>query len=132
MKELLGKTITGLRVRDGEDILVFDHPDGTWTAYATHGDCCSETWFADIVGVNALINATVLEVQDVELEDDADERTRQEYDRFYGVKLKTDRGYVDIVYRNSSNGYYGGDISLYRSDSLPVGNFTTIADDWSA
>jgi hypothetical protein len=39
-----------------------------------------------------------------------DERCRQDDDRFYGIKLLTTGGYVDIVYRNSSNGYYGGEL----------------------
>lgn len=130
MNELIGKTLTGLRVNEDQSLLAFDHPDGTSTAYETYGDCCSETWFADITGVAALLGGKVLEVESVELPTLEDERTRQEYDQFYGVKLRTDNGMADIVYRNSSNGYYGGDISLHNG-ALPDG-MVAITDDWRA
>ena len=130
MKELIGKTITALRVNEDQSILAFDHPDGTSTSYQTDGDCCSETWFADITGVAALIGATVAEAIEVEMEAVDDGRTRQEEDCFYGVKLRTDKGMADIVYRNSSNGYYGGEIHLCQQ-TLPE-NMTSITDDWRA
>jgi hypothetical protein len=46
------------------------------------------------------------------------------------VKLRTDKGLADIVFRNSSNGYYGGSIELLLRE-LPVG-MTVIEDDWHA
>jgi hypothetical protein len=30
--------------------------------------------------------------------------------QFYGVQLVTDKGYFKLEYRNSSNGYYGGNL----------------------
>jgi len=130
MNELIGKTVTGLRVNEDQSVLAFDHPDGTSTAYVTDGDCCSETWFADITGVPALLGGKVLEVENVDLPSVDDGRTRQEEDQFYGVKLRTDKGMVDIVYRNSSNGYYGGGIGPHKG-ALPDG-MTQIVDDWRA
>ena len=130
MKELIGKTVSGLRVNDDQSILVFDHPNGGHTAYKTYGDCCSETWFADITGVNVLIGQVVVAVENVSMDAVDDGRTRQEYDVFYGMKLTTSKGVADIVYRNSSNGYYGGDIDFY-SGNLPSG-IKPITDDWSA
>jgi hypothetical protein len=130
MNELIGKTVTRLRVNEDQSVLAFDHPDGSSTAYATWGDCCSETWFADITGVSALLGARVLEVEAVDLPEVEDNRSRQNYDRFYGVKLRTSKGFVDIVYRNSSNGYYGGGAGLY-DDAIPE-TMTTITDDWQA
>jgi hypothetical protein len=109
MKELIGKTIASMHVSEGEGFLVFKHPDGTETVYYAEGDCCSQSWFADIVGVTSLIGATVRTAQGVPMpEEITDGRGRQEYDTAYGTKLTTDKGYADIVFRNSSNGYYGG------------------------
>lgn len=132
MKELIGKTIIRIEVSPGEEYIKFTHPDGSYTAYQAYGDCCSETWFADIVGVEALLRANVLEIREVDLQsyDCKDDRTRQEYDEFYGVKIKTSKGYSDIIYRNSSNGYYGGSISLYTG-KFP-NNMLEITSDWSA
>ncbi len=47
-----------------------------------------------------------------------------------GYKLTTDKGYADIVFRNSSNGYYGGSIELLKRE-LPEG-MAAIDDDWHA
>jgi hypothetical protein len=129
MKELIGKKVNALLVNSDQSILVFD-TDGGDVVYRTDGDCCSETWFADITGVQALVGGTVADAEEVEMAAVEDGRTRQEYDQFYGVKIKTDKGYADIVYRNSSNGYYGGSIdhvSMDRPDDM-----TAITDDWSA
>lgn len=131
MKELIGKIVSQLWINDEESVLLFMHPDGGWTAYETEGDCCSETWFADINGVSVLIGATVVSAVDVEMDNVDDGRTRQEEDEFYGVKLTTDKGFVDIVYRNSSNGYYGGNIKLSKGGQ-DTSQFRQILDDWSA
>ena len=83
MKELIGKKISGISVSDDEHLLVFYHPGGTFTAYDTYGDCCSETWFADIVGVAALINGTVRSADETPLADVyevSDDRCRQFFD----------------------------------------------------
>jgi hypothetical protein len=130
MNELIRKTITGLRINDDQSLLAFVHPDGTITSYATEGDCCSETWFADITGVHYLLGCTVKEVEFVDLPNIEDGRTRQDSDEFYGVNLTTDKGHTNIVYRNSSNGYYGGSIKL-NTKALPEG-MTSIIDDWQA
>ena len=101
-------------------------------AYDAWGDCCSETWFADITGVGALIGGTVQTADEVSMDgyNVEDGRTRQECDEAYGYKLTTDKGYADIVFRNSSNGYYGGSIELLKRE-LPEG-MIAITDDWQA
>lgn len=131
MKELIGKKIVGIYVNGDQERLTFVHPDGNTSTYLTYEDCCSETWFADITGVNVLLGAQVLDVSEVPLEEVDDGRSRQEFDAFYGVKLRTDKGYADIVYRNSSNGYYGGSID-YVKEHQNVEDMTSITDDWQA
>lgn len=131
MKELIGKKITGLRINEDQRVLAVDTDRGV-IAYNVWEECCSETWFADITGVGALLGGTVQTVDEVNMDgyNVEDGRTRQEYDEAYGVKLTTDKGYADIVFRNSSNGYYGGSIELLKGD-LPAG-MTAIEDDWHA
>lgn len=131
MKELIGKKITGLRINEDQSLLVFDTDQGP-VGYVAEGDCCSESWFADITGVSALLGGTVQMVSEVDLDDYNvnDGRTRQEYDEVYGYKLTTDKGYADIVFRNSSNGFYGGALELLNGE--PPENMTAIMDDWQA
>ena len=137
MKELLNKTIKQVMVSDDDHILKFICDDCE-IYYVAEGECCSESWFADIVGYHALINVTVTSVEEVEVKYAEDERTRQDYDTIYGYKLKTTKGYADIVFRNSSNGYYGGCADAYLSSDLDDSSyileskFLKITDDWSA
>lgn len=97
--------------------------------YRTWGDCCSETWFADIEGVSFMIDGHVREVEEIESKEIKDIRSRDEMDTVYGYKIKTHKGDGTIIYRNSSNGFYGGDCYL----SKPIeGNTIKIEEDWSA
>lgn len=132
LDKLIGKKISGIAVNDDQSILVFNTDAGD-VAYEGYGDCCSETWFADIVGIQSLIGATVASVEDIELDPSPaqDSRCRQEEDAFYGMKLVTDKGHADIIYRNSSNGYYGGSADL-MSKIPDSSSFVKITDDWQA
>ena len=131
MKELIGKKILGLRISEDQTELAFDTDQGE-IAYETYSECCSETWFADITGVNALIGGTVSVAEEVDMDgyNVDDGRCRQEYDAAYGWKIATNKGYADIVFRNSSNGYYGGCICLMQNPSGFA--MISITDDWQA
>ena len=100
------------RCGSGESIkFVFN--DGTDGYFITDADCCSETWFADIIGVKALLSGRITkEPEFKELEtQDQDKRCRQEHDEFYSVEVTTNKGVCVFAFRNSSNGYYGGTCS---------------------
>ena len=131
MTPLIGKKINRLSISEGEKILAFDTDQGV-VAFETDADCCSETWFADLVGVHALIGGTVSKTEEIELSDYNvnDGRGRQEEDCAYGFKVVTDKGVCDIIFRNSSNGYYGGSIVQYDV-SIPD-KMTDITQDWQA
>lgn len=130
MNELVGKSIRSIWISDDQRTLSFETDQGTVT-YDAEGDCCSESWFADITGVSALLGGTVTTAQEISMDgyNVNDGRCRQEEDAAYGIKITTNKGYADIVYRNSSNGYYGGWIGL--SSFIPK-DMTEITDDWSA
>lgn len=132
MSSLVGKTIRKVFISRAEDVLIVFHDEGH-CYYETYGDCCSETWIADLVGVENLLGHKVLEVEDVAMEDVDDGRTRQEYDQFFGIKIVTTGGYVDIIYRNSSNGYYGGSLYEVTSDrGFDLSDMAEITEDYSA
>jgi hypothetical protein len=132
MKTLLqGKTIKAVFVSDGESTLRFECSDGSSVLWKTDGDCCSESWFADITGFAALAGGTVAGVDRVEMPEPADGRSRQEVDSAYGYTVTTEKGQASIVFRNSSNGYYGGDMKEMTEE--PQGcKWSEITDDWSA
>ncbi len=132
MEELIGLKVNKLFVNEDESILIFETNNGDFN-YLTSADCCSETWFADILGVKSLLGEIVNTVKKVELETIIDGRCRQTEDEFYGIKIATNKGHIDIIFRNSSNGYYGG--SLHYKNQFEFKrpeNLTEITDDWSA
>lgn len=131
--DLIGRTVTAVDVEKGEHFLRFITDAGP-VVLVTDGDCCSETWFADITGFDALIGSPVLAVEEPDMPalPDGDKRSRQEFDQQYGIKITTAKGYCDIVYRNSSNGYYGGGCSVGNVLPGDAGEMVPVTGDWSA
>lgn len=113
-ERLVGRKVTGVQIdMVGQHFFRFDTDEGMIVLEAL-GDCCSETWFADLIAADCLIGQTVSAVEDVELPPPCkkDHRSRQEEDVIYGIKIFTGRGqHAFLIFRNSSNGYYGGCVS---------------------
>lgn len=139
MKELIGKIVNRIFVSRDQYILSFELNDGTFISYITESDCCSETWFADIVGCLSLIkqpsryarNITDVRESDMDWYNVNDGRERQDYDQAYGYTIFSNRGTCKIAFRNSSNGYYGGYITLFEGE-LPSDMIEITEDEWSA
>lgn len=134
MEALKGRRILGLFLSKDHQTLFFlmnekDQNGNFIILFEVEGDCCSRSYYADIQGVDALIGA---ELDDFEILDETSENA--EYDGqiiTYGIKLKTDRGYATITYRNDNNGYYSGWMNPpLHSSELPA-NLIEIRDDWS-
>jgi hypothetical protein len=142
MKEIIGKTIQSVLVNADESRLRFVCDDGPVT-FEVEGDCCSNSWFADLIGYQALVRHRVADVYEVELTEGnappldvpssgrltAEGRTRQDSDEIYGYVITTDAGRCTVAFRNSSNGYYGGSCGVTTADDL---SWKPIEDDWSA
>lgn len=153
MKELVGKTIKELYVSEDQSLLKFVTDKGDMI-YETDADCCSETWFADIIFNWQFFKGPITEVTELEVPEwltrlvNKDGRSRQEYDEVYGYNLKqasTNGPYYssngtscDIIFRNSSNGYYGGGCGLmdqsrdWSKKKLEETEWTQITEDWQA
>lgn len=154
MKELIGKTIKAMYVNEDQHMLKFDTDQGE-LIYLAEGDCCSESWFADIVFGWKFFNHTVVEVIELEVPEwlnrviTNDKRTRQEYDEVYGFQLivsaekhslyeSNNSMSCDIIFRNSSNGYYGGWCELlsqettWAQEKLSAATWEQITEDWQA
>lgn len=129
-KVLIGTTVTEIRVKPGEASLALVTKDGV-CALDTDADCCSETWFADILGVQHLLNHEINELEFLDLPRPDDGRSRQEEDQAYGLRLTTAAGVCDIIFRNSSNGYYGGWANLAQ-EAPDIEGWRVITDDWQA
>ncbi len=130
--DLIGTTVESIWVEEGEATLVLQTDAGACTL-VVEGDCCSTSWFADFLGVDTLLGQTVLEVEETAMPDedpDNGARSRQSEDQLYGYRFLTLRGYADLIFRNSSNGYYGGWMSV--TNDPPSGKLAPITTDWQA
>lgn len=116
MDELVGRTINAIQIDDAEQHYLAFGTDSGRIIYVAEGDCCSESWFYHILGVDNLLGQTVLETESCYLGEPEDGFSRQESDKLYSIKLRTARGYADIEFRNSSNGYYGGYLDIYLDE----------------
>ena len=128
METLIGRVVHGLWVADGSTRLIFETDQGD-LAFVAEGDCCSTSWFNDIIGVAAFEHALV-RAAETWTPDPPDNTDGYECLQVYGVKLTTESGYVDILFRNESNGYYGGYLEDTANTSLD--GATRITRDWSA
>ncbi len=128
MQQLVGQTVKSILISADETVLVFVCEEGKPFVFNATGDCCGCSYFNDIVGVEALIGQRVNMVTDVDM---GVLDTVEEYEtiQFYGIKLATSAGTATIVYRNESNGYYGGDCE-FGGNVMPKGDFTAVTQDY--
>lgn len=106
-KILVGQTILKVAVSPDKYRIMFTLVSGAVECWEAFGDCCSQSWIEHVEMPNDLEKgARVLAVENVEHA--ATSISGWDVITYYGVKITTDRGYIDIDYRNSSNGYYGG------------------------
>lgn len=131
MRKLVGHKVMGIFVSDDEEEMIFVTATGAFR-YRTFGDCCSQTWFADMVGVKQLIGYTVTFTRSVDMPIPDDTRSRSEEDQNYGIEIGTSGGRCNIVYRNASNGYYGGSIDFVETLPDTLDKFRPVYEDWSA
>lgn len=109
---LLSQTVVGVDVSEDEHALRFRCADGSTVVWDTEGDCCSESWWADGVQLDSLRGGKVVSIEELEMPSlpygVEDNRSRQESDQLYGYRVDTNKGSSQFIFRNSSNGYYGG------------------------
>lgn len=119
--KLLGKKIIAIEIADTKDYLKFI-TDSEPVFMQVEADCCSTSWI-EHMSLPAL-PAVCLKIENVEMPQPSKEEDERHILlnnifmeacepedrclRFYGFKITTDKGYIDIEYRNSSNGFYYG------------------------
>lgn len=109
---LVGKTILAVyRTKEnGADYFGFETAEGNF-AFQAHGACCSESWIENI-DILAKLPARVLEVS---------ERTEDGQTDFGNfIKIKTDKGYIDIDGRSDggSTECYSFEYCLLDTDTI--------------
>ena len=115
MNVLVGKVIRNVHLAEDKLALRFDVEGGEPIIARADGDCCSQSWIENVENPAALIGTPVLAVESLDL---PDARTDNDDDvvAFYGLKIQTTKGDCVIDFRNSSNGYYGGNLAWSGDD----------------
>jgi len=108
---LVGKTINSIYITEDKRALLFRCSDGDHKVFVG-AECCSHSWIEHIELPAGGFPCSVSRVRDVDLE--RQELNRDPFDdnvlQKYGLTIVTDKGLIEIDYRNESNGYYGGSI----------------------
>ncbi len=118
----IGKTISAAFINEDKTSIRFDLSNGTRLFLHTEGDCCSETWIEHVDNFEYATRATITGTETVSLGECI--ATRQDSDQLYAAYISVEHPKypqqlrLAIEFRNSSNGYYGGDIEWSARGNL--------------
>lgn len=112
MNRLLGLVFTAV-VQSGEDSIRFFQGEKACFELTHVQDCCEHVYIESIVGdLTDLQDSPIL----VSEESSSDDPNADESGTWTFYKLATRKGYVDIRFYGSSNGYYGESACLIELD----------------
>lgn len=114
--KLVGRKVVDIILSSDKQIVEFVCEDFKIT-FSCDSDCCSETWIEDFDNRDFLIGKTINKVEIIPMEDtyeysgDYEPHEDNNCHWVYGVKFFSNAGIADLIFRNASNGYYGGWLS---------------------
>lgn len=129
---LVGKTINEIKIAEDKKALLFITTEGEFVV-KVDGDCCSDSWVESVERPALGFPVKVLKAFDLEMPEEEDQENDDgEVITFYGFKMETTKGDIVIDYRNSSNGYYGGNLSWPDDDYFygGVGGQNVSNEEW--
>ena len=121
IKDLIGKVLTEIKKTDDEIIFICND-DTRYKMYHSQ-DCCEIVSIEDIVGdLDDLIGTPILVAEENTSNEPTEQQIAENYDysddsftwTFY--KFATIKGYVDIRWYGSSNGYYSESVDFIQID----------------
>ena len=116
-EDLLGKTLVSVDVcDDGGDVITFLTDDGTKYVMYHEQECCESVSIESIEGeLSSLIGNPILLAEEVSESGKIDpEDTWSDSQTWTFYKLATIKGYVDIRWNGSSNGYYSESVDFVK------------------
>lgn len=106
---LINKNIVDVKIADDKEAMLFVTDSGENLVVRVDADCCSHTWIESVEMPALGLPFTILSCEDLDMGKEAED-DGGDYIQFYGAKIITTKGELIIDYRNSSNGYYGGNV----------------------
>ena len=135
IEQLLGKTLTSVVIKNADnDEIIFTVDDGTEYKMYHRQDCCESVSIDDINGdLNDLVGSPILVAEENSSSEhtpeqlaEKEKKKLEEGDNYYDYedsftwtfyKLATIKGYVDIRWYGTSNGYYSESVDLVKVGS---------------
>ena len=116
-EDLVGRTLYKV-TEDGEELTLY-LSETNYVRFYHQQDCCESVYIEDIVGdLNDLVGEPLLIAEEVSSYD-AEGKGDESYTwTFY--KFATRKGYVDVRWYGSSNGYYSESVSVDVVDTTVV------------
>ena len=106
---LLDKRVVDARY-DGS--IYLNLSDGNCIALEPYGDCCANCYVQHVDGADALVDAVIQNVQDLDCPlTDEDINDGNTCTNAWGHRIITDKGICTIEMRVVHNGYYGGSLN---------------------
>ena len=117
---LIGKILKGIQIAEDRMAIKFITNVGEVVALAD-ADCCSNTWIEHVELPALGFPSLVTDVVNLDMGKEDEWTDEDEFIQYYGCKISTDKGDIVIDYRNSSNGYYGGDLIWPKDNDVFYG-----------
>ena len=118
---LIGKTFSsvgqGFNSEDNNDAIIFTMEDGTQYQLTHDQDCCETVYIESIVGDLADLEGTPILSAEESKSEAPPKGNSDDSSTWSFYKFRTKKGYVDIRFYGSSNGYYGETADLYLVSS---------------
>ena len=114
--ELIGRTLYKAEA-DGEELTLY-LSDTNYVKFYHSQDCCESVYIEDICGdLNDLVGAPLLIAEEVSNYDADPKFEGEESYTWTFYKFATRKGYVDVRWYGSSNGYYSESVSVQVVDT---------------
>lgn len=112
---MIGRTAKKVSVlEDEQDMIVFHFTDGTFMAFCHMQECCEDVYIDDICGsLDDLIGEPLIIAEENVSDNEGGYGDSYTW-TFY--KFATKKGYVDIRWHGSSNGYYSEWVDYFAFD----------------
>lgn len=113
MSDLIGLTFTSVVKSDEGDSITFNTSEGRTFVMYHEQDCCEFVWIEDIAGdLNDLVGEPILMSEEVSSEGALKKEEWHESFTWTFYKMASRKGYVDIRWYSTSNGYYSESVDL--------------------
>lgn len=112
---LLGKTLMNVTVDKDNDSITFTTDTNEVFKLEHTQDCCEHVYIESITGdIADLLNVPILSSEHVSSDNHSDYDCTEDSTTWTFYKLATIKGYVDIRFCGTSNGYYSESVDFFK------------------